>query len=98
MMKESNFKRGMDPLTALDLGNIQIVENWMALYGLPVDKSSVKRSQSESGKAIIELQVDKDINATLLKENPDCKSGRTRSGWKSTGGKSWETAALLWQY
>ena len=79
MMKESKFKRGIDPLTALDLGNIQIVENWMDLYGLLVDKSSVKRSQSESGKAIIELQVDKDINGTLLKGNPDWKSGRTGS-------------------
>ena len=78
-MKESNFKRGMDPLTALDLGNIQIVENWMALYGLPLEKKNVKRSRSESGGAIIELQVDKDMDATLLKENPDWKSGRTGS-------------------
>jgi hypothetical protein len=76
-MKKSNFTRGMDPLTALDLGNIKIVENWMNLYGLPVDKSSVKRSRREPGQALIELQVDEDMDATLLKENPDWKSGRT---------------------
>ena len=76
-MKKSNFTRGIDPLTALDLGNIQIVKNWMAHYGLPFDKTSVKRSKGESGQAFIELQVDNDINATLLKGNPDWKSGRT---------------------
>ena len=76
-MKKSNFIRGMDPLTALDLGNIQIVENWLDHYGLPFEKKSVKRSKDELGRLIIELQVDMDMNATLLKGNPDWKSGRT---------------------
>ena len=76
-MKKSNFTRGIDPLTALDLGNIKAVQKWLDHYGLPFDETSVKRSKGESGQAFIELQVDNDINATLLKWNPDWKSGRT---------------------
>jgi len=79
MMKKSNIERGIDPLTALDLGNIRIVENWMNLYSLPLDKKCVKRSRSESGQAIVEVLVDTNINATILNGNPDWKSRLTGS-------------------
>lgn len=74
---KSNFARGIDPHTALDLGNIRIVEEWLDHYGITLDKKSVKRSKSDSGQVVIELQVDGDINATIIKGNPDWKPGRT---------------------
>ncbi len=74
---KSNFVRGIDPHTTLNLGNIRIAENWLDHYGLTYDKKSVHRSKSDSGKAIIELQVYGDINATIMKGKPDWKPGRT---------------------
>ena len=78
-MKKTNFVRGADIPTTIGLGNIRIVEKWLDHYGLPFDKEKVTRSMGESGNVIIELQVDDDIDATILSGNPDWKSGRSGS-------------------
>ncbi len=74
---KSNFIQGIDPYTALNLGNIKITEAWLDHFGVTYDKKSIQRSKSDSGQAIIELQVDCNMNATIMKGNPDWKSGRT---------------------
>ena len=77
--QKSNFVKGVDPLTSLNIGTIQIIEKWLDHYGLTYDKKSITRSKGDAGQAIIELTVDTDISATIREGNPDYKPGRTGS-------------------